>query len=131
MGGTVFFRQSQSVGAQIQIAQAALGLRTARLHVYDVAAALDEAASQGQPVTYSARAQIRAQLGYAAQQVLDAISVLASVHGAGSFAESSRMQQYWRDANTAARHADLQPVVGHEVYGKSLLGIQERISTAV
>jgi hypothetical protein len=41
---------------------------------------------------------------------------------AGSFAESNLMQQYWRDANTAARHAGLQPVVGYEVYGKSLLG---------
>jgi 3-hydroxy-9,10-secoandrosta-1,3,5(10)-triene-9,17-dione monooxygenase len=131
MHGTLFFRQSESVGVQIQIAQAALGLRTARLHAYDIAAALDEAASQGQPVTYPSRAQIWAQLGYAAQQVLDAISVLVNVHGAGSFAESNRMQQYWRDANTAARHADLQPVVGYEVYGKSLLGIQERISPAV
>jgi 3-hydroxy-9,10-secoandrosta-1,3,5(10)-triene-9,17-dione monooxygenase len=42
-----------------------------------------------------------------------------------------RMQQYWRDANTAARHAGLQPVVGYEVYGKSLLGIEDRISPAV
>jgi 3-hydroxy-9,10-secoandrosta-1,3,5(10)-triene-9,17-dione monooxygenase len=131
MNGTSVSRQSESVGVQIQIAQAALGLRTARLHACDIAAALDEAASQGQLVTYPSCAQIRAQLGYAAQQVLDAISVLVNVHGAGSFAESNRLQQYWRDANTAARHADLQPVVGYEVYGKSLLGIQERISAAV
>jgi 3-hydroxy-9,10-secoandrosta-1,3,5(10)-triene-9,17-dione monooxygenase len=53
------------------------------------------------------------------------------VHGAGSFAESSQVQQYWRDANTAARHAGLQPVVGYEIYGKALLGIAERISTLV
>jgi 3-hydroxy-9,10-secoandrosta-1,3,5(10)-triene-9,17-dione monooxygenase len=131
MHDTFFVRQSESAGVQIQIAEAALALRTARLHAYDIAATLDGAATEGQLVTYAARAEIRAQVGYVAQQVLHAISALVNVHGAGSFAESNRMQQYWRDANTAARHAALQPVVGYEVYGKSLLGIEERISAAV
>ena len=131
MHHTFFSRQSESVGVQIHIAEAALGLRTAQLHAYDIASALDDAAAKGELVTYAWRAEIRAQLGYVAQQVLHAISALVNVHGAGSFAESNRMQQYWRDANTAARHAALQPVVGYEVYGKSLLGIEERISPAV
>jgi 3-hydroxy-9,10-secoandrosta-1,3,5(10)-triene-9,17-dione monooxygenase len=131
MHDTFFSRQSESVGVQIQIAEAALGLRTAQLHAYDIAATLDDAAAKGQLVTYALRAEMRAQAGYLAHQVLNAISILVNVHGAGSFAESNRMQQYWRDANTAARHAGLQPVVGYEVYGKSLLGIEERISPAV
>jgi 3-hydroxy-9,10-secoandrosta-1,3,5(10)-triene-9,17-dione monooxygenase len=131
MRDTVFLRQSESVGVQIQIAEAALGLRTAQLHAFDIAAALDDAAAEGRLVTYASRAEIRARLGYVAQEVLHAISVLVNVHGSGSFAEASRMQQYWRDANTAARHAALQPVVGYEVYGKSLLGIEQRISPAV
>jgi 3-hydroxy-9,10-secoandrosta-1,3,5(10)-triene-9,17-dione monooxygenase len=131
MHHTFFPRQSESAGVQIQIAEAALGLRTAQLHAYDIAATLDDAAAAGQLVTYAARAETRARVGYLAQQVLDAISVLVNVHGAGSFAESNRLQQYWRDANTAARHAGLQPVVGYEVYGKSLLGIEERISPMV
>ena len=131
MHDTFFVRQSESAGVQIQIAEAALGLRTAQLHAYDIAATLDDAGTEGQLVTYASRAEIRAQVGYLAQQVLHAISALVNVHGSGSFAESSRMQQYWRDANTAARHAALQPVVGYEVYGKSLLGIEERISPAV
>jgi 3-hydroxy-9,10-secoandrosta-1,3,5(10)-triene-9,17-dione monooxygenase len=130
MHDTFFSRQSESVGVQIQIAEAALALRTARLHAYDIAATLDKAA-EGHLVTYASRAEIRAAIGYVAQQVVAAISVLVNVHGAGSFAESNRMQQYWRDANTAARHAALQPIVGYEVYGKSLLGIDERISPAV
>jgi 3-hydroxy-9,10-secoandrosta-1,3,5(10)-triene-9,17-dione monooxygenase len=48
------------------------------------------------------RTEIRAKAGYAAHQVLEAIQILVNVHGAGSFAESSPMQQFWRDANTAA-----------------------------
>ena len=65
------------------------------------------------------------------QQMLDAINILVNVHGAGSFAESNPLQRYWRDANTAARHAGLYPVVGYEVFGKSLLGVDEHISPMV
>lgn len=128
---TIFARQSESAGVQIQIAEAAVRLRTASLHVYDMIDALDDAANKRQPVTYAGRAEIRARLGYVAQEVLGAISLLINVHGSSSFAESSAIQQYWRDANTAARHGALQPVVGYEVYGKTLLGITERISTVV
>jgi 3-hydroxy-9,10-secoandrosta-1,3,5(10)-triene-9,17-dione monooxygenase len=77
------------------------------------------------------RAQARARAGYAAQQVLEAIQILANVHGAGGFAESSRMQQYWRDANTAARHGGLNAVIGYEIHGKALLGVEERIGRMV
>ncbi|WP_255322632.1 hypothetical protein [Mycobacterium kubicae] len=41
------------------------------------------------------------------------------------------MQQYWRDASVAARHAALNVHVGYEIYGKSLLGVAERISPLV
>ena len=128
---TFFPRQSESAGVQIQIAEAALGLRTAQLHAYDIADTLDDAARQGQRVAYDVRAEIRSRVGYLSQQVLAAISTLINVHGAGSFAESSRIQQYWRDANTAARHAALQPFVGYEVYGKALLGVAESITPLV
>jgi alkylation response protein AidB-like acyl-CoA dehydrogenase len=131
MHHTFFTRQSDSVGVQIQVAEAALKLKTARLHVFGIADQLDLSLRTGEPVDYAARAEIRAQAGYAAQQVLDAINVLVNVHGAAGFAESSRMQQYWRDANTGARHAGLNAVIGYEVYGKALLGVEERISPMV
>jgi len=53
------------------------------------------------------------------------------VHGAGSFAESSPLQRIWRDANVAAGHAGLNTAIGPEVYGKSLLGVPERVSPLV
>jgi alkylation response protein AidB-like acyl-CoA dehydrogenase len=128
---TVFARQSDSVGVQLQVAEAALKLETARLHAYRVADELDSAVAERHDLEYAARAQMRAQFAYAAQQVLDAIHVLVNVHGAATFAESSLMQQYWRDANTAARHAGLNAHVGYEVFGKALLGVPERISPMV
>jgi 3-hydroxy-9,10-secoandrosta-1,3,5(10)-triene-9,17-dione monooxygenase len=131
MHHTFFARQSDSVGVQLQVAEAALKLQTARLHAYGVADDLSSAAANGHELEYAVRAQARAQFGYAAQQVLEAIHILLNVHGAAAFAESSLMHQYWRDANTAARHAGLNAYVGYEVYGKALLDVPERISPMV
>jgi 3-hydroxy-9,10-secoandrosta-1,3,5(10)-triene-9,17-dione monooxygenase len=80
---------------------------------------------------YADRARSRAMGGYAAQQAPESIHTLLNVHGAGSFAEKNRMQQYRRDANTAAQHPGLNAVVGREVSGKSLLAVEERISPMV
>jgi 3-hydroxy-9,10-secoandrosta-1,3,5(10)-triene-9,17-dione monooxygenase len=128
---TIHARQADSVGTQIQVAEAALKIETARLHTYRAADEVDDAALRGEKLDYAARARIRAQAAYAAQQVLDAINTLLNAHGAGSFAEANPMQRYWRDANTAARHAHLNPAVGYEVFGKSLLGVEEQVSDLV
>ncbi len=131
MHHTVFASQSESVAAQVQIAEAALLLETARMHVYSIADRLDTAAAEGRVVGYDERAMMRGQAGYAAQRVIDCLDILVNVHGAGAFAESNPLQRYWRNANTAARHATLYPVVGYEVYGKSLLGVDERVCVMV
>jgi 3-hydroxy-9,10-secoandrosta-1,3,5(10)-triene-9,17-dione monooxygenase len=128
---TSYPRQTDSVAVQIQIGQAALKLETARLHVYHAADELDAASARGDRTDYHTRAEIRARAGYAAQLVVDAMTILVNVHGAGSFAESNRMQQYWRDANIAARHPGLNAMIGYEIYGKALLGVEERIGRMV
>jgi alkylation response protein AidB-like acyl-CoA dehydrogenase len=129
---TMIGSKSNSVGVQVQLAEAACKLQTARLHSYQIAEEIDHIATEhGDPFDYAMRSRIRAQCGYAAHQVLGSINLLLNVFGAGSFAETSVLQQYWRDANTAARHASLDAAVGYEVYGKSLLGIADRISPLV
>ena len=130
MHHTFFASQSESVGVQIQLGEVAMKLRTARLHIYEIVDRLDAIATVGD-VDVDARSRMKAQAGYAAQKVLEAIHDLVNIHGAGSFAESSRMQQIWRDANTAARHAGLNAVVGYEVYGKALLNVDERITAMI
>ncbi|MER7811921.1 acyl-CoA dehydrogenase family protein [Streptomyces sp900116325] len=127
---TTHARQADSVGIQVQVAKAAMQLETARLHIYAAVDAVDDAASTG-PLDYAARTRVRAQAGYAAQKVLSAISTLLDAHGASAFAEANPLQRIWRDASTAARHAGLVPAVGLEVYGKSLLGVDERVSLMV
>jgi 3-hydroxy-9,10-secoandrosta-1,3,5(10)-triene-9,17-dione monooxygenase len=118
---TVFGRQSESVGVQIEVGEAALRLRTARLHAYQIADALDHAVLNSIDVSEADRAWIRAQSGFAVRQIIDAFTILLNVHGAGSFAATDKLQQHWRDAETAARHAGLNGIVGYEILGKSLL----------
>jgi alkylation response protein AidB-like acyl-CoA dehydrogenase len=127
---THFARQVDSTAVRIQIANAALKVTTARLLAYDCADRLD-ASTDGEPLDYLTRARLKAQAGRAAEQVLEAIQLLISIHGAGSFAEANRLQRIWRDANTAARHASLNPLVGCETYGEALLGFGDRITTMV
>lgn len=122
---TVHGRQADSVGVQTQVAEAALHLRTARLHAYDAVDQVDRGAGS---LDFTTRTQVRAQAGHVAQQVLTAITILLNVHGAGAFAGSNPLQRIWRDANVAARHAGLVPAVGYEAYGKALLGIEEPVS---
>jgi 3-hydroxy-9,10-secoandrosta-1,3,5(10)-triene-9,17-dione monooxygenase len=131
MHQTFFARQSDSAAVQVQTAEAALKLQTARLHTHRIAEDLDAAAVNGAMLDYAHRARIRAEAGYAVQQVLEAIQMLLNVHGAGGFAESSPLQQIWRDANTGGRHAGFNVAVGYEVFGKVLLGVPERISAMV
>jgi 3-hydroxy-9,10-secoandrosta-1,3,5(10)-triene-9,17-dione monooxygenase len=123
---TTFTRQIDSVGVQLQVADAALKLRTARMHVYDIADQSDSA-----PLNDIDRARFRAQSGLAAQWVIEALNILMNVHGFGAFAEAERLQRLWRDANTGARHAGLNSAIGSEMYGKALLGVDEFISPIV
>jgi len=74
---------------------------------------------------------VRADTGYAVQQVVEALTILMNAHGAGGFAEVSPLQRIWRDANVAARHAVVSPTVSYEVYGKALLGVEEKITPLV
>ncbi|MER6437127.1 acyl-CoA dehydrogenase family protein [Streptomyces sp. NPDC001185] len=123
---TVHGVRADSVGVQIQLAEAALQLRTARLHAYDAVDRIDRGF-----VDHTERARVRAQAGHAAQHVLTAVDTLLNVHGADAFADTDPLQRMWRDAGIAARHAGLVPTVGYEVYGKALLGIEEPVGLVI
>ncbi|MFD3485304.1 acyl-CoA dehydrogenase family protein [Streptomyces sp. NPDC058665] len=128
---TFYETQAESVAVQMQIAEAALRIDTATLHAQRAAAEIDQAARNGVYLDFTQRARVRADAGWATQNVLEAINTLVSVHGAGSFADVNPLQRIWRDANTAGRHAVVAPTVAFEVYGKALLGIDEKITPLV
>ena len=92
---------------------------------------IDAAALRGEYLDYKTRARVRADTGYVAQYATDAINMLMTAHGAGSFADASPMQRIWRDSNTAARHAIVLQPVGEEIYGKALLGAENTVTPLV
>ena len=128
---TTFEKQTSSVMFQAQIAEAALKIDTAHLHAYRAAADIDDAAQRGEKLDYVTRARVRADSGVVVTNITDAINILVSAHGAGTFAEGSPLQRIWRDSNTAARHAVVLPTVGIEVYGKALLGVENTVTPLV
>ncbi|HVT33354.1 MAG TPA: acyl-CoA dehydrogenase family protein [Rhodanobacteraceae bacterium] len=114
---TTYERQSDSPAFQLQIAEAAMKIESAHLHAYRAADDIDATAARGEYMPYEARARARAEGGYIARTVTEALNTLLSAHGAGSFADANPMQRIWRDANTAARHAFVLPPVCEEIYG--------------
>ena len=128
---TFYEAQQDSVAFQLQIAEAARLIDTAHLHAYRAANDIDEAAARSVYPDYLTRARVRSDTGYVAESITRAIEVLLSAHGAGSFADVNPLQRIWRDSATAARHAVVSSVVGYEVYGKALLGVEDAITPLV
>jgi alkylation response protein AidB-like acyl-CoA dehydrogenase len=128
---TFFETQAESTAFQLQMADAATKIDVASLLVYRAAADIDDAAARCEYLDYLTRARVRADTGYAVQSVVEALTVLMNAHGAGGFADKSPLQRIWRDSNVAARHAVISPTVGYEVYGKALLGVDDKITPLV
>jgi alkylation response protein AidB-like acyl-CoA dehydrogenase len=128
---TFFTAQAESAGFQLQVAEAARLIDTARLHALRAADDIDAAAARGEYPDFLTRARVRSDTGYVAECVTRAIDILLYAHGAGSFADVSPLQRIWRDSATAARHAVVSPQVSYEVYGKALLGVADTITPLV
>ncbi|WP_051792658.1 acyl-CoA dehydrogenase family protein [Amycolatopsis jejuensis] len=128
---TFYETQQDSVGFQLQVAEAAQLIDTAYLHAFRAADAIDDFARRGDYPGFLERARTRADVGHIADSITRAIDILVSAHGAGAFAEVNPLQRIWRDSATAARHAIVSPRVSQEIYGKALLGVPEPVSPLV
>ncbi|MGW6277008.1 acyl-CoA dehydrogenase family protein [Kribbella sp. NPDC055071] len=128
---TYYTAQADSVAFQLQIAEAAVLIDTAQLHAFRAADDLDRTAEAGDHPDLLARARVRADTARAVQCIGQAIDILMSAHGAGSFADANPLQRIWRDSAVAARHALTIPAVNYEIYGKALLGRQDQISPLI
>lgn len=106
-----------------ELGRTALTIDAAELHVDRAADVLDEAARAATGLPDTELLRIRGDVGQAVNLVTVALDELMWAHGAAAFAESNPLQQYWRDANTAARHAMLNPRIGRELYGGAFFGL--------
>ncbi|WP_410575395.1 acyl-CoA dehydrogenase family protein [Amycolatopsis sp. cmx-4-61] len=128
---TTYATQADSVAFQLQLAEAAMRIDTAHLHAYRAADDIDSAAAASTYPDVPQRARMRADTGWAVENITRAIDILLSAHGAGSFAEVNPLQRIWRDSAVAARHAIVLPAVNYEVYGKALLGREDQITPLI
>jgi alkylation response protein AidB-like acyl-CoA dehydrogenase len=128
---TFYTAQTDSVAFQLQLAEAAMRIDTAHLHAYRAADDIDQGAARGEYLDFLTRARVRADTGWAIENITKAIDLLLSAHGASSFADANALQRFWRDSAVAARHAVILPVISYEVYGKALLGREDHITPLV
>ncbi|GGF29131.1 acyl-CoA dehydrogenase family protein [Subtercola lobariae] len=128
---TFYERASDSGSTQINIAEAAILVDSAYLHLYRAADAIDAAAAEGVYPSRLERARSRMDTGYIARLTRQAVDLLLSVQGAGSFAEVSPLQRIWRDLNTGSRHAVINPSISAEAFGRELLGLSEQVTPLV
>ncbi|MFD7834703.1 acyl-CoA dehydrogenase family protein [Streptomyces sp. NPDC059761] len=126
MSLTTYARLADSPSVQLAVADAASLIDTAHLHAYRAADDLDRAAAGHRQLTIAERARVRMDTGVAATRSREAVDRLVSVSGAGAFARTNPLQWIWRDLNTASRHGVVNPDLGREIYGRSLLGIAEQ-----
>jgi alkylation response protein AidB-like acyl-CoA dehydrogenase len=123
--------QSSSVTFQYQLAEAASKIETAHLHAYRAADVIDADARAGRWPDRISRARARQDTGWVARHCREAVDVLMTIGGAGSFAESSPLQKIWRDLNTCARHVIVTPAVNQEIFGRALLDVEETATPLV
>ncbi|GAA3310832.1 acyl-CoA dehydrogenase family protein [Streptomyces cinereospinus] len=128
---TFYDRASESPSTQMQVAEAAQLIDTAYLHLMRAADDIDAWAGAGRYMPVLNRARARMDTGYVARRCREAIDMLLSVQGAGSFAEVSPLQRIWRDQETGSRHAVINPAISTELYGRALLGIEEQVTPLV
>jgi len=128
---TTYGRQADSPVAQHRLAEAALNIQTAELHLINSAEQVQNFATAGKLMDYSIRAGIRGSIGYSVKVLREAVDILASIGGASGFAEASPLQRMWRDVNIASRHALLATDPAFEIYGRALLGVECNITPLV
>lgn len=125
---TFYPTQADSAVFRHQIAEAAMLIDTAELHLHRSADAIDRAAAEGTFPNEVVRSRARADAGWAVENVTKAINLLLFAHGAAGFAENSIIQRMWRDSAVAGRHAYIVPAVSLEMYGTALLARDGQIT---
>ncbi|MFB6552486.1 MULTISPECIES: acyl-CoA dehydrogenase family protein [unclassified Streptomyces] len=128
---TFYERASEAPSTQIQLAEAAQLIDTAELHMLRAADDIDAWAAKGECMPLIDRARSRMDTGYVARRSREALDILLSVQGAGSFAEGGPLQRIWRDQETGSRHAVINPAISTELYGRALLGIEEQVTPLI
>lgn len=125
---TFYEHAVDSGSTQLNMAQAASLIDTAELHMYRAAADIDNASQEPEFMSTDLRSRVRMDTGVVATRAREAMDLLLSVQGAGSFGDFNPLQRQWRDLETGSRHAVINPSIAAEAYGRILLGVAEPVT---
>lgn len=128
LAGARHLEARNSVSFQNQLSEAAMNVETARLFLYRAAEEIDQWAEKGEVMPPLARSRVRADCGWIVTHACRAIDMLMTAVGPGAFAEANPLQRLWRDANTSARHGAVNAMLSRELFGKTLLGIEDEVN---
>ncbi|UZG59669.1 acyl-CoA dehydrogenase family protein [Rhodococcus opacus] len=128
---TFYDKSTDSGSTQINMAQAASLIDTAALHCFRAAADIDAATTSTEYLDFGTRARVRMDVGVVATRAREAMDLLLTVQGAGSFAEFNPLQLKWRDLETGSRHAVVNPAIAAEAYGRALLDVAEQVTPLI
>jgi 3-hydroxy-9,10-secoandrosta-1,3,5(10)-triene-9,17-dione monooxygenase len=122
---TTYTKQMNSPVVQRNLGEAAAKIDTAALLVDSLCGVQDQAALTGRQFTPLERARQKAGCAITIDLLSTALDKIMFVGGSSAFAYANELQRFWRDFNTAARHAIYLPDFGYEVYGAMRLGINQ------
>lgn len=120
---TNYRTQTSSAAFQVQLGTAASIVNSARLSLRRLAEDLDAQTQSEVTASDADMAKARSDSGWIASECWRAVDMLASAHGTSSFAMVNPLERMWRNTAVASRHAGLSARVGHEFYGRALLGL--------
>jgi alkylation response protein AidB-like acyl-CoA dehydrogenase len=114
--------QAEATVTHLKVAEVAMKIDSALLHVYRAADDIDKCAASGGYMDFHNRARVRMDSGYAVRLCWEAIDILASESGGGLIAENNLLSQIIRDARGATNHGVIVPTTNLELYGRILCG---------
>jgi 3-hydroxy-9,10-secoandrosta-1,3,5(10)-triene-9,17-dione monooxygenase len=123
---TTYAKQMHSAVIQRNLGEIAAKIDTAALLVDSLCGAQDQAGLAGRQFSPLERAQQKAGCAMAIDLLSSAMDKIMFVAGSSAFSLSNDLQRFWRDFNTAARHAIYLPDFGYEVYGALRLGVDQK-----
>jgi alkylation response protein AidB-like acyl-CoA dehydrogenase len=126
---TTFYKTKAESGAVVhEIGTVAAKLDAARTLLFAALATLDGIALSGRDFPFPERAAQKAMCAQVTDLIHQSIEALMFIAGSSAFLLSNPLSRYWRDAHVALRHAINIPIIAHEIYGRTRLGIEPNVA---
>jgi alkylation response protein AidB-like acyl-CoA dehydrogenase len=115
--------QALDPAAQIDLADAAMHVKSARLLLEDACELVRRAGEQATELTPLELAELRARKAHIVRMCTQAVDRLFAASGGGALQETSPLQRFWRDVHAIQAHAGLSWTAHAQNYGSLAVGL--------